>query len=212
MRKLLLVSLSALLMSGCAQVHVSSTTFHGTNHEGRDSIAITPIDKSQEDSLEFKSVANQVASKLVQNDYTIVQNQKSAQYVAFITYGIDNGTTQFTSIPLYGQTGGGTTNSSGTVRSGSQNATFNGTSYQMPTYGVVGTMSSSHSNYTRKVNIDIWKLGKDPIKVYEMRGFSSGSCGNIHSTLPTIIEGMFLNFPGVSGKTKKSKINWSASC
>jgi hypothetical protein len=203
-----------LVLSGCAgYVQTNSTTFHGDGHALRDTISVRPIDKSQEGSLEFKAVSNYLLKKFSESGYLPTSNPQS-KYVAYITYGIDSGTTRVTSVPIFGQTGGGTTYTSGTINSGTQSSSFSGTSTTMPTYGLVGSMASSSREYKRAVNIDIFRIepSKAPEKVYELRGTSSGSCGNINSVIFSIIDGMFKNFPGESGKTKRGNVLWDGSC
>lgn len=126
----------------------------------------------------------------------------------------DDGKTTVSSVPIYGQTGGETSYSSGTVTSGSKMGSYSGTTTTMPTYGMVGAMAVSGTSYKRAVNIDIFKKDatKPPEKVYELKGVSSGTCGNINSILFNIIDGMFKNYPGENGKTKTVEVAWNGTC
>lgn len=214
----LLISLSlisTLLMTGCASyVQTSTTTFYGPEHFNRGTIVVAPIDKDQASSLQFKSVADYVLQKLAMVGYIPTTPDKKPRFTAYITYGIDNGKVTTSSVPIYGQTGGGTTYSSGTVTSGSKTGSYSGTSTTMPTYGMVGSMAVSGSIYRRQVNLDIFEnvVGKDPVKVYETRAQSEGSCGNINGILFNIIDGMFKNYPGENGKTQKVNTDWTGAC
>ncbi len=201
-----------LILSGCATVEISSTTFHGPEHSDRGRISVLPLDKTQEGSLEFQAVSNYLIKKLTEKGYEPVTADRGAEYVAFITYGIDNGKVSVSSVPLYGQTGGGTSYTTGSVSSYGRTSTFSGTTTTMPTFGVVGAMPVSSTEYTRKVNIDIYKNQYPPAKVYEMRGISTGSCGNINAIIPFIIDGMFVKFPGINGKSSTSRVDWNGSC
>jgi hypothetical protein len=213
MMKKLSLLLIALGLTGCAGfVQTSSTTFHGSEHINRGSIAVLPIDKTQEGSLEFRSVSEHLTKKLTQVGYTSTTSSEKPMFAAFITYGIDNGTTSVSSVPLFGQTGGGTSYTTGSVSSYGRTSNFSGTTTTMPTYGMVGAMPVSSTEYKRRVNIDIWKNESSPTKVYEMRGLSSGSCGNINAILSHIIDGMFENFPGENGKAKRVNVDWNAKC
>jgi hypothetical protein len=90
---------------------------------------------------------------------------------------------------------------------------YSGTSTTMPTYGMVGAIPYDITTYKRLVNIDVYsKRNSQPVKVYEVRAQSIGSCGNINMVLFTIIDGVFLNFPGVNGQTKKVAVNWDKEC
>jgi len=200
-------------MAGCAAfVRTSSTTFHGTGHVDRGVLAVLPIDKTQEDSLEFKVVSGYLIRKLVEKGYSQAQQGEKSKYAAFITYGIDNGTTSVSSVPLYGKTGGGTSYSSGTVSAYGQTANYSGTITAMPTYGMVGVLPVSSTEYKRMVNVDIWLTEEKPMKVYEIRGMSSGTCGNINAIVFKIIDGMFANFPGENGRAKTVETNWDGEC
>ena len=213
MNKLFVVALLMLGLTGCAGfVNTSSTTFHGPEHTNRGSLLVSPIDKTQEGSLEFRAVSEYLTKKLNQNGFNAIQVGERPMYSAFITYGIDNGNTSISSVPLFGQTGGGTSYSSGTVNSYGRTANYSGTTTTMPTYGIVGVMPVSSTEYKRRVNIDIWKNEDKPIKVYEMRGMSSGSCGNINAILFNIIDGMFANFPGENGRAKSINVDWKGKC
>jgi hypothetical protein len=216
MKLIMLVTLGFVL-TGCASispyVQTSSTTFQGQEHFGRGTISVIPFDKSQEGTLEFQSVSNYLLRKLAESGYTPVQTGSQSTYVAYITYGIDSGKTTMSSAPLFGQTGGGTSFSSGSVSSGTRTGSYSGTTTTMPTYGVIGVMPVSGSEYKRAVNIDVFKrTNTTPIKVYEMKAISTGSCGNINSILFSIIDGMFKNFPGENGKTKRENIKWDGQC
>jgi hypothetical protein len=91
---------------------------------------------------------------------------------------------------------------------------YSGTSTTMPTYGMVGAIPYDVTTYKRLVNIDVYskKNNTQPVKVYEVRAQSVGSCGNINMVLFTIIDGVFLNFPGVNGQTRKVSVNWDKEC
>ena len=215
--KLLLVVLIVLLLGGCAEprrIVTTSTPFHGPNHAERGTITVQPIDKNQQGSLEFNSVAEYLLNKFREKGYVPLAPSESSTYVAYITYGIDNGKTTSSAVPVFGQTGGGTTYSSGTVSSGTRMGTYSGTSTTMPTYGMVGAIPYDVTTYKRLVNIDIYNVSfaTQPIKVYEVRAQSTGSCGNINMVLFKIIDGVFLNFPGTNGDTKKMEVLWDKEC
>jgi len=214
MTKLIILFAMTFALMGCASiVQTSSTTFQGQEHFERGTISVLPFDKSQEGSLEFQSVSNYLLKKLAESGYVPVQAGSQSTYVAYITYGIDNGKTTTSSVPLFGQTGGGTSFSSGTVSSGTKSGSYSGTTTTMPTYGLVGVMPVSGTEFKRAVNIDVFKrTSATSTKVYEMKGISSGSCGNINAILFNIIDGMFKNFPGENGKTQRVDVDWNGKC
>jgi hypothetical protein len=75
-------------------------------------------------------------------------------------------------------------------------------------------MPVSSREYRRELNVDIYRntAGRPAAKVYEVRAFSSGSCGNINAIILNIIDGAFRNFPGESGKSRRSEVEWNGSC
>jgi hypothetical protein len=215
MKKLIIIFFITILF-GCntLQVRTSSTTFHGNDHIQRGEISVMPIDKNQENSLEFKHVSEYLLAKLYEVKYLPSSSNEKSQYETYITYGIDNGNTSTTSVPLFGRTGGGTSYTYGTVSTGNGLATVTGTTTTMPTYGVVGSKTVNETVYKRVVNIDIYRKNpnKTAIKVYEIKAISSGSCGNINSVLFIIIDAVFKNFPGVNGIPKTVEIPLDKEC
>ena len=202
-------------LAGCAsQVRTSSTTFHGDDSKERGPIIVLPLNDEQRDSLAFKVVSQRVSARLAEKGYQLARDRDDAKFVAFISYGIDNGKTSVSSVPIYGQTGGGTSFSQGTVNgSGGSYANYSGTTTTMKTYGVVGMNASSVTEYKRDVNIDIYNVsGAKPIKAYELRAISVGSCQNINAIIPIVIDGMFAEFPGESGKATRVDIKWDGKC
>lgn len=219
MMKYLLIVLIAASLQACApiekrEIHTNATVFHGEGHEVRGTIIALPIDKTQEDSLQFKTLSNYVLGQLSRYGYAPANSVSDSQYLVFMTYGINNGQTERTSVPIFGQTGGGTTYTSGVVHGTNGLATYSGTSRTMPTYGVVGAVPVDTTTFKREVNIDIYKKnGKDKsVKVYEMRAISSGSCGDINAVIYKIIDSMFTSFPGVNGQSNLVKLPWEGNC
>ncbi len=217
MRKLFIPFLCLALLSGCMSfVRTTTTTFHGQGHEQRGSILVAAADAKVNDSLEFSHYKKRVEQKLSTIGYTISQTADNADFIALIAYGIDNGKTSIVSTPIFGQTGGGTTYSSGSVYGYGGSASYSGTSYTMPTYGIVGSSTSSQTEYTRAIALDIVNAksvesGK-PVKLYEMRARSTGSCSSINGVFDEILEAMFKSFPGESGKSQTIEVPWDGSC
>jgi len=218
MLRLLIGLVAAAFVAACSTVPeqrkivTTTTIFQGPDHLKRGTIAVKPLDKIQEGSLEFKSVSEYLAKWLGLLGY--IPTDDAPSYIAYISYGIDNGKTTSTSMPIYGQTGGGTSYTSGTVSSGSRFGTYSGTTTTMPTFGQIGAIPVDYTTFKRVVLIDIFRLenSQQPIKVYEIKAASAGSCGNINSVLPSIIDGIFANVPGENGKSKTAEIPWNGTC
>lgn len=209
---------SIIVLVGCfplpaPYVSTSTTTFQGENHGLRGTIAVAPIDKSQQDSLEFKAISAYITKKLLEQGYSAANNS-APQFVAYVTYGIDSGKTTISSIPMVGQTSGGSTISSGTFNVGGKATSYSGAGYTMPTYGLVGSMIDSDTEYKRAFNLDIFQNipNQKPNKVYEIKAVSTGTCGNINSVIYIVIDSAFKNFPGENGKTKRINADWPGNC
>jgi len=206
-----------LILSGCMSfVRTTTTNFHAPGHEARGSIFVVAADANVNSSLEFQSYKTKIEVKLITTGYTIAQSVEEANFIAMVSYGIDNGKTSIVSTPIFGQTGGGTTYSSGTVYGAGSSASYSGSSYTMPSYGVVGSSTSSVTQYTRAVAIDIVEAQglKDGIinKKYEIRAKSTGSCSVIAEVFDEILEAMFKEFPGNNGGSKTIDIPGKFNC
>lgn len=202
------------LLGGCVTpvVQTRATNFYGPEYAERGSISVISADPTQEKSLEFGSYKSKIESKLSGVGYSIGSSPTDSKYVAIVSYGIDNGKSETVLVPVFGQTGGGTTFSSGRIG----NTGYSGTSYTMPTFGVVGASSSSETTYTRVIAIDIVNSASiqasAPKKIYEMRAKSVGTCPVINGVFNEILEAMFINFPGENGRTQMIEIPMKGSC
>ena len=206
------LSLLALVMlSGCAVapvVHVQVSNFSNlTIPLSNQTISVVGFPEEINSSLEFQSYRQKFERKLIEAGFSLA-SPDNADFVAFISYGIDTGSekTELISTPVYGQTGGGTTYTSGTVSLyGGGYGSYSGTSYTMPTFGVVGSSTSSvnYTVYKRQIAMDIVDVSTldsdEPDKVFEGRLVSSGSCGIMNEVIDELIEAMFSKFPTGSG-------------
>ena len=174
------------------------------------SIHLLAHPEEKNDTLEWKSYRKIFESGFRKSGFTITE-LASADYVAFISYGIDSGkiTQDTVTTPVYGSTGGGNTYHSGTVSSyGGGYGSYSGTSYSMPTYGVVGSSTSIISGelFRRNIAIDIVDRktlkSEKPVKVYEGRVRSAGSCSQMNQVIDEIAEAFFQKFPNGSGKVE----------
>ncbi len=213
---LISLACTVLVLSGCATVVTRTTAFYTSDYTTSGSIFVIPADAEKNNSLEFASYKKRFEDKLSTNGYSIVTNANDAKYIAIVAFGIDNGKSSVVSMPLFGQTGGGTTYSSGTVYGTGGSASYSGSSYTMPTYGIVGSSTSSATTYTRAIALDIveaksLKTGK-PKKIYEARVKSSGTCSVIAGVFNELLEAMFKEFPGDNGKTRLAEIPYKGEC
>lgn len=210
MKTLLTIMLFAiqLMLLGCAHVVSNVTSFHELPSNGLDrTYKFLPME-GQDGKIEYEVYANRISKKLEGYNYILEKGSVDPDYFVLFNYGIGGGGTISGSMPIYGQTGGGTSYTSGTVSTNYGGyGSYSGTTYSMPTFGQVGSIPYSIRQHDRVLNLKIIsskesKAGKAKV-VYEGRVQSSGSSGEIAVVLPSMIEALFRDFPGNSGKTKR---------
>ena len=221
MGRLSIVLILSAVLVGCAgmkAVSTQSTMFYDNSYQPVGSVHVMSGDSNvSNNSLEFKAYKSKLEAKLTSVGHTVIDDPSDAKYIAFFTYGIDDGKDNNLSLAQYGQTGGGTTYSSGTVNSsGGDSATYSGTSYQMPTYGQVGTTNIKITTYKRIIAVDMVDAetvaNEEPRIIYEGRTNSTGTCGVIGEVIDEMIEAMFTDFPSESGKNRTLRIPSDVDC
>ena len=207
-------------LTGCAaphpQVVTNTTVFYLETYLPGKSISVVSGEADVNSSLEFAAYKKKFENKLSIAGYTIEQDPNQADYIALIAYGIDDGKTATISTPIFGRTGGGTTYSSGTIYGSGGNVNYSGSSYTMPTYGIVGSSASSVTTYNRAIALDIIEANSfkegDPRTVYQGRTKSKGRCSVIVEVFDEMLEAMFSDFPGENGRNRKQSIRSEANC
>ena len=206
----IILSLLALsVLAGCARVQAQVSSFSTlTMPVVNKTIAVIGYPEETNRSLEFSSYRPIFEQNFRTVGFSIASAEKT-DYIAFVSYGIDTGSTvtSLVSTPVYGQTGGGTSYTSGTVSTSSGGyGTYSGTTYTMPTYGIVGSSTSSVQStvYKRRLAVDIVEASTleadNPRKVYEGRLTSAGSCGAMNEVIDEFIQALFIKFPNDSGR------------
>jgi len=206
MRNIVITLLLALL-GGCVTVETRVSAFHELEQSLSEvTYALIPT-KEQEGSLEFQSYAKLVKAELEKRGM-IESPFDKAKYAIFMFYGIDDGKQVVSSYPIFGQTGTSRSYTTGTITSYGNTASYSGTTYKTPTYGVVGSGTRTGTEFTRYLNIeiiDIAKSGNGKVqKVYEGKAVSSGSSGQLALVMPAIVKSVFEDFPGKSGASRRS--------
>jgi hypothetical protein len=196
--KLALFMSFSLAVAGCQTVQSNVTRFSNLPDPTPRTFAFAP-EISQ--SLEATTYAALIAQELQKHGWSRVDGP-AAQTVISFRYGIDGGQTVSSSIPIYGQTGGGTTFSSGTIQGTSGSATYRGTSYSPPTFGVVGEIDVDDEVFTRQFSLSIVDQ-KSRAPVFEANVRSRGSTGNFAAVAPCLVRAMFKTFPGQNGVSER---------
>ncbi len=204
---LTLIAVSSVIFSGCAGTVVQSNVvrFHQLPLLGAQRSFVIAPTEAQKGSIEFSTYANRISQKLAA--YGWLRSDRDPDYVVFVSYGIGDGQTVSGSMPIYGQTGGGTSYTSGTVRSSyGGHGTYSGTTYTQPTFGQTGSIPYTQTQYSRTLLITILddKASQkgNPVKVFEGRVTSRGSNSDVATVMPNMIEALFNKFPGTSGKSE----------
>lgn len=207
MLKLLICGLLSLAcISGCATIDATTTSTYAPGYKSAGTIAVVASVDAVNSSPEFSRYKSRIEGKLASNGYTIVSTPSEAAYVALVAYGMDVGLTGVVSTPVFGQTGGGSAASS------SQGIS----SYTMPSYGTVVSSSPSVTSYQRAIAVDIVdtasiREGK-PKKVFELRTRSVGSSPSISCVFNEMLDAMFMDFPGASGKARSVTLPYDGEC
>ncbi len=200
--KILSIPLLAIALSSCTSVQSNVTRFHTLPPQGS-SQTFEIRSASSVSGIEFGTYASRVASHLQTYGWTQA-GTGNADYTVLLDYQMGGSHERQGSTPITGQTGGGTTYHSGSVNSygnyGSTSGAYSGTSYTPATYGVVGSVPYSVTVHDRYLDMKIRDRGER--SVFEGRVSSTGRSSDIAAVLPQMIDSLFTNFPGESGKTK----------
>ena len=205
--RLTLLLFASLLLGACSSsVETTVTRFNQLDDRPRGSIAVQAAERQLQDSLEFDYHQGLLEHYLMREGYRIVSSSANPDYIAFLSYGIDSGTTEVSSRPVMGHRmsvgfGVADVDDDGNVFYGS---------YLMPSYGVVGNTTSTQTLYTSAIALDI--VARDqlddetPRPVFEGRAQSRGLCSSITPIFDPMLQALFEQFPGVSGQTLTIKV------
>jgi hypothetical protein len=122
-----------------------------------------------------------------------------------IIFGITEPKKETGSTPIFGQTG---VSSSTTYGSFSSYGTYNSTTYNTPTYGVVGSQSYSYDKYTRFLVVTGYSRANK--ELFESEAISSGTSGDLDRVLPMLTFNMLPYLGKNISKTAKNTITEKA--
>lgn len=206
----LIALLVAVFLAACGTPPLQGTVsrFHNLP-PGPTSFAIVPS-PDQEASLEFRSYAGLVRQQLVGRGWR-ESPFDSAQVAVFLQYQISQGRQVAFSYPIMGTVPTGRSTTTGTINTFGNTATVNATTTQQTTLGVVGTGVGRRTEFDRAArivmhSIPVFKATKKLEPVFEAEIRSSGSTGDLPTVMPVLIRGLFEDFPGASGTTRRVSI------
>lgn len=191
----------SLILSGCGSfVGSNVSVFHNLpkiDTQSKIEYSFLKLE-GQENSLEYDTYQSKIKNQLLKNNFIEKEN---SNLLISIQYGINNGKEKIGSTPIFGQTGVSSSYTSGTVTSyGGGYGSYSGTTNYTPTLGIVGSSSYSYTEYTRYLNMYMYDKSSKKI-VYEGKVVSSGSTRQLLPVIDEMIEALFKNFPGESGKS-----------
>ncbi len=191
--------------NAACMVNTSVTVFHEEGFDPKGMSFCFIPSKEQLNSLEYKSYAGRISSYLQTNGMSEAEPNK-ADLLVYLTYEIDSGQQVVRSKPVYGQTGVSGSQTYGTAyRSYGGTTSYSGTTTYTPTYGVVGSRTSSETMYTRSVQIELLRRvdldAERVVKVYEANAVSAGTSSQLNQVMRNILAAIFKKFPGENGKT-----------
>jgi len=209
-RLLLLLSLVSFLLTGCATTKLegSVSRFHVLSPVPQTFVVVPENDQS--DSLEFKSYANLVRQALQAKGWS-EETFESANIAVYLQYSISQGRQVSFSYPVFGQVPTGTSNTVGTVSTYGNTSNIYTTTTRQTMTGIVGSGTGNRTEFDRALRVLMFSLPtfrstQKMERVYEGEIRSSGTTGNLPMVMPMLIQGIFEDFPGISGTTRNVNV------
>lgn len=219
MARSFIISLVLLLLSGCVgpMYHVRVDSISGEIPSDEKSyILLSAKEGVNVNDLQFQEFASYIKKALSKQGFTEAQEPNSANIAIFINYGIGEpqASSYSFSLPVYGQTGGGSSSfSASTYGSGGYSTTY-GNINTTPTYGVVGTQSYSGTRYTyfryltiESIDFNEYRKTNKIQPLWKTTVTSSGSSGDLRQVFPVLV-GASMPYIGTStGKQVKIQLH-----
>jgi Domain of unknown function (DUF4136) len=208
-----LAPVAVLALSACAtpfQANVSR--FQAMPAAQGQTYAIRSDNSRLDGGLEFQNYAGLVAQRLNSFGYTRASDEKSANLVVTLDYGVDRGREKVRSVPGSGFGYGGFGHYGGFGYGGY------GGGFGRPYYGfgrrafMYGfydpflfddyNQVESYTVYSSQLDMKIAKRGSNE-RVFEGSAKAMSMDNDLTTLVPNLIEAMFTGFPGNSGETVK---------
>ena len=199
-----LIILSPLFLASCAigpgviSYNVSVNSYASPEAAQRKKFVILPGLKDVDQSdLEFVEFANLISRVLERRGFVRASDFQDADLAVFLAYSLGNPDehSYSYSVPQFGQTGIASSSTYGTVRNtGSGSATYSGTTYHTPTYGITGYSSqvASYTTYTRILSMEgvdliAYRETKNTKQVWKTKVASIGSSSDLRKVIPAML-------------------------
>ena len=200
MRGLLALLSLTILLCGCIRSDVTRFDQLPQDTAGK-SVYFLPLEE-QGTSAAYLTYSSQIAAELAKHGLHTSDAIETADYALVMAYGSGGGRQISGALPLYGQTGGGTTYHSGSVSTfgsgGRSSGSYSGQSYSAPTYGMVGMMPYTQTKFDRFLTIRVIDLKRSTaekiVPVYEGNVRSTGSSSSFDQVAGCMIQALFDDF------------------
>ena len=183
--QLFITTLATLLSSGCGgRFYVGISSIRDSFSNSGIGYFLVPGDENVSiNDVQFREYARYVERALQTKGYNRVSSPEEADLLLALWYGISQ--PQRSSVPLFGQTGGGTAHIMSTKG-------YVGSLHTQPTYGMIGTLPiRTFSRYFVLVAYDadslIDTVGQDPVQIWETTVTSTGKSSDLRRVFPVMV-------------------------
>jgi Domain of unknown function (DUF4136) len=204
------VPVAVLALSACAtpfQANVSR--FQAMPAAQGQTYAIRSDNPRLDGGLEFQNYAGLVAQRLNSFGYTRAADERSANLVVSLDYGVDRGREKVRSVPGSGFGYGGFGHYGGFGYSGGFGRPYYGFGRRAFMYGFYDpflfddyNQVESYTVYSSQLDMKIARRGSNE-RVFEGTAKAMSMDDDLTTLVPNLIEAMFTGFPGNSGETVK---------
>jgi len=207
---LLLSVFSLFTLAGCGTppLQGSVSRFHVLSASPQTFVVIP--ERDQGESLEFRSYASLVRQALQARGWR-EGTMATADVAVYFQYNISQGRQVAFSYPIFGQVPTGTSTTTGTVSTFGNTSNIYATTTRQTTTGIVGSGAGSRTEFDRALRVLMFSLTtyratQKMERVYEGEIRSSGSTGDLPTVMPVLVRGLFDDFPGTSGSTRRVNV------
>ncbi|MSO88530.1 MAG: DUF4136 domain-containing protein [Rhodospirillaceae bacterium] len=191
---------AALTLGGCGlQLESDVTAFHALSPGDRGRlIAVAPMDARKQGSLEFLSYAAQVEDRLRRAGFRTAATNDRPELFALFDYQTDEEIVQTPYVEPITETRTTTTRDSYGVERRQTNEVITG----------YNSGVSTENRFTRRLRLDIveFSVNRQQRKLYEGQLRNVSDCKKLTVIMDALLEGMFADFPGASGRARSIKV------
>ena len=169
-------------------------------------------DKIDPNQFEFKEYSSYLERALLTKGMVRTDNLKDADIIVFLGYEIGAPKSEVASysLPVFGQTGVGSSYTSGTI---SRSGNISATTTNIPTYGVTGSTSTAYSyeiydRWLRATAVNAVKFREtgSVVQTWQMDVKSTGTSGDLRYIFPKMAYSLSLYVGQDTGKAIKLKV------